>query len=159
MCCLIRWIFILIFLLLFLWQWSRTYIFNRWCQQRSHADFKQYYTWSKWWGIFLESSYPFCFPPNVSTLINLAKYLSILLLCFWIICNLCFCLQILVPVPQYPLYSATISLLGGSLIPYYLEETANWGLDIANLHQSVTQARSQGLTVNIPHLLLLKVYE
>ncbi|KAL0327290.1 UNVERIFIED_CONTAM: Glutamate--glyoxylate aminotransferase 2 [Sesamum angustifolium] len=54
---------------------------------------------------------------------------------------------ILVPVPQYPLYSATISLLGGSLVPYYLEETANWGLDIGNLRQSVTQARSQGTTV------------
>ncbi|CAA2975358.1 glutamate--glyoxylate aminotransferase 2 [Olea europaea subsp. europaea] len=54
---------------------------------------------------------------------------------------------ILVPVPQYPLYSATISLLGGSLVPYYLEETANWGLDIVNLRQSVAQARSQGITV------------
>ncbi|KAI3452686.1 hypothetical protein Pfo_009350 [Paulownia fortunei] len=53
---------------------------------------------------------------------------------------------ILVPVPQYPLYSATISLLGGSLVPYYLEETANWGLDVGNLRQSVTQARSQGIT-------------
>ncbi|CAA0826950.1 Glutamate--glyoxylate aminotransferase 1 [Striga hermonthica] len=54
---------------------------------------------------------------------------------------------ILVPVPQYPLYSATIALLGGSLVPYYLEETANWGLDIVNLRQSVAQARSQGITV------------
>lgn len=54
---------------------------------------------------------------------------------------------ILVPVPQYPLYSATISLLGGSLVPYYLEETANWGLDIVNLNQSIAKARSQGITV------------
>ncbi|KAH6828041.1 alanine-2-oxoglutarate aminotransferase 2 [Perilla frutescens var. hirtella] len=54
---------------------------------------------------------------------------------------------ILVPVPQYPLYSATITLFGGSLVPYYLEETENWGLDIANLHQSVAQARAQGITV------------
>ncbi|KAL0336111.1 UNVERIFIED_CONTAM: Glutamate--glyoxylate aminotransferase 2 [Sesamum radiatum] len=54
---------------------------------------------------------------------------------------------ILVPVPQYPLYSATITLFGGSLVPYYLEETANWGLDVANLRQSVAQARSQGITV------------
>ncbi|KAE8694924.1 Glutamate--glyoxylate aminotransferase 1 [Hibiscus syriacus] len=38
--------------------------------------------------------------------------------------------NVLVPVPQYPLYSATISLYGGSLVPYYLEESANWGLDI-----------------------------
>lgn len=54
---------------------------------------------------------------------------------------------ILVPVPQYPLYSATIALLGGSLVPYYLEETANWGLDTNELRKSVTQARRKGLTV------------
>ncbi|KAJ0094820.1 hypothetical protein Patl1_16054 [Pistacia atlantica] len=54
---------------------------------------------------------------------------------------------VLVPVPQYPLYSATISLLGGSLVPYYLEETANWGLDVNDLRQSVAQARSRGITV------------
>lgn len=54
---------------------------------------------------------------------------------------------ILVPVPQYPLYSAAISLFGGSLVPYYLEETANWGLDIQNLHQSVAEARARGITV------------
>ncbi|KMZ74771.1 Alanine aminotransferase [Zostera marina] len=54
---------------------------------------------------------------------------------------------ILVPVPQYPLYSAAITLLGGSLIPYYLEETSNWGLDIDDLHQSVVQAKMKGITV------------
>ncbi|KAF5945152.1 hypothetical protein HYC85_015380 [Camellia sinensis] len=54
---------------------------------------------------------------------------------------------ILVPVPQYPLYSAAISLFGGSLVPYYLEETANWGLDINNLRESVVQARFKGITV------------
>nr|AAZ43368.1 AlaT1 [Vitis labrusca] len=54
---------------------------------------------------------------------------------------------ILVPVPQYPLYSAAISLYGGSLVPYYLEETANWGLDVNNLHSSVAAARSKGITV------------
>ncbi|GMP82697.1 hypothetical protein CsSME_00036894 [Camellia sinensis var. sinensis] len=58
-----------------------------------------------------------------------------------------FCCQILVPVPQYPLYSATISLFGGSLVPYYLEETANWGLDINNLRESVANARFKGITV------------
>ncbi|XP_022984955.1 glutamate--glyoxylate aminotransferase 2-like [Cucurbita maxima] len=54
---------------------------------------------------------------------------------------------ILVPVPQYPLYSATIALFGGSLVPYYLEETENWGLDINDLRQSVAQARSKGINV------------
>ncbi|KAL2903360.1 Glutamate--glyoxylate aminotransferase 2 [Bienertia sinuspersici] len=54
---------------------------------------------------------------------------------------------ILVPVPQYPLYSATISLLGGSLVPYYLEESANWGLDINNLRDAIRQASFKGITV------------
>ncbi|KAF2286717.1 hypothetical protein GH714_023905 [Hevea brasiliensis] len=54
---------------------------------------------------------------------------------------------VLVPVPQYPLYSAAISLFGGSLVPYYLEETANWGLDINDLRHAVFQARCKGITV------------
>ena len=59
----------------------------------------------------------------------------------------------MVPVPQYPLYSAATSLFGGSLVPYYLEETANWGLDIQNLHQSVSEASAKGITVSF-HLYL-----
>ncbi|OIC41868.1 hypothetical protein A7L55_18100 [Acinetobacter baumannii] len=54
---------------------------------------------------------------------------------------------ILVPVPQYPLYSAAISLFGGTLAPYYLEESANWGLDIGELRKSVLEARYKGITV------------
>uniref|UniRef100_A0A0D6R2C2 Aminotransferase class I/classII large domain-containing protein n=1 Tax=Araucaria cunninghamii TaxID=56994 RepID=A0A0D6R2C2_ARACU len=54
---------------------------------------------------------------------------------------------ILVPVPQYPLYSATISLYGGTLVPYYLEESANWGLDINDVRRSVWEARRKGITV------------
>lgn len=54
---------------------------------------------------------------------------------------------ILVPVPQYPLYSAAITLNGGTLVPYYLEESANWGLDVNNLRDAVREARSKGITV------------
>ncbi|XP_045814853.1 glutamate--glyoxylate aminotransferase 2 isoform X1 [Trifolium pratense] len=54
---------------------------------------------------------------------------------------------IMVPVPQYPLYSATIALLGGTLVPYYLEETANWGLDTNELRKSITEGRRKGLNV------------
>lgn len=53
------------------------------------------------------------------------------------------------PVPLYPLYSATASLLGGSVVPYYLDEASNWALDISDLHNSVSRARSQGITVSI----------
>ena len=78
------------------------------------------------------------------------------MLIFYILLKTLHC-QVLVPVPQYPLYSATISLFGGSLVPYYLEETANWGLDVNNLRESVAQARFKGITVSI--LFLLLVYE
>lgn len=62
--------------------------------------------------------------------------------------------QILVPVPQYPLYSAAITLFGGSLVPYYLEEEANWGLDFNTIRQSIASARSKGTTVIISPLSL-----
>ena len=32
--------------------------------------------------------------------------------------------------PQYPLYSASIALYGGSAAGYYLDESTNWGLDV-----------------------------
>ncbi len=37
---------------------------------------------------------------------------------------------IMIPIPQYPLYSAAISLYGGSVAPYYLNEEKGWQLDI-----------------------------
>lgn len=54
---------------------------------------------------------------------------------------------ILCPIPQYPLYSASIELIGGSLVPYYLDEEANWGLDIQNLRNQVIAARRKGIVV------------
>jgi len=36
---------------------------------------------------------------------------------------------VLVPIPQYPLYSAVLSLESGTLIKYYLEEEKNWGIN------------------------------
>ncbi|CAM6105648.1 unnamed protein product [Calypogeia fissa] len=54
---------------------------------------------------------------------------------------------ILVPIPQYPLYSASIQLLGGSLVPYYLDESSNWGLDVSDMKANVAAARKKGITV------------
>ena len=45
----------------------------------------------------------------------------------------------LVPIPQYPLYSAGINLYGGTLIPYYLKEEKGWGLEPAELLSSLSQ--------------------
>ena len=36
---------------------------------------------------------------------------------------------ILVPIPQYPLYSALLTLNGGELLPYYLDEEKGWSLN------------------------------
>ncbi|KAG6516496.1 hypothetical protein ZIOFF_026961 [Zingiber officinale] len=54
---------------------------------------------------------------------------------------------ILCPIPQYPLYSASIALHGGSLVPYYLDESTGWGLEIAELKKQLDVARSKGVTV------------
>jgi len=34
------------------------------------------------------------------------------------------------PIPQYPLYSATISLLGSQLVGYYLDEENDWSVNV-----------------------------
>lgn len=54
---------------------------------------------------------------------------------------------VLVPIPQYPLYSASISLYGGKLLPYQLEESHGWGLDLDTLTQQVAAARQEGFSV------------
>ncbi|GBF98865.1 hypothetical protein Rsub_11469 [Raphidocelis subcapitata] len=53
---------------------------------------------------------------------------------------------ILVPVPQYPLYSAAIQLLDGAMVPYPLDESHDWGLSTAALEGAVKAARGAGLT-------------
>uniref|UniRef100_A0A7S0ZBX1 Aminotransferase class I/classII large domain-containing protein n=2 Tax=Timspurckia oligopyrenoides TaxID=708627 RepID=A0A7S0ZBX1_9RHOD len=52
---------------------------------------------------------------------------------------------ILIPVPQYPLYSASLTLLGGAMIPYYLDEAHGWGLDVDVLAKNIQDARNQGI--------------
>uniref|UniRef100_A0A0E0M778 Alanine aminotransferase 1 n=1 Tax=Oryza punctata TaxID=4537 RepID=A0A0E0M778_ORYPU len=54
---------------------------------------------------------------------------------------------ILCPIPQYPLYSASIALHGGALVPYYLNESTGWGLEISDLKKQLEDARSKGIDV------------
>ena len=53
---------------------------------------------------------------------------------------------ILIPIPQYPLYSALLTLYGGELLPYYLDESRNWGLNKDELHKLVDRAIDNGFT-------------
>ena len=54
---------------------------------------------------------------------------------------------IMVPIPQYPLYSATITLYDGKQVNYYLDEHNNWKLSRQMLEESIAEARRFGVTV------------
>lgn len=51
----------------------------------------------------------------------------------------------MIPIPQYPLYSATLSLYGGQQIGYYLDEQSSWQLNDQILTESIEGARAAGI--------------
>jgi alanine transaminase len=52
----------------------------------------------------------------------------------------------LIPIPQYPLYTAQMALLGGSLSKYYLDESCDWDLPLSELTSAVNDLRSRNVT-------------
>lgn len=48
---------------------------------------------------------------------------------------------ILVPVPQYPLYSAAIRMLNGHFLGYYLEEETGWSTSAAGIQKTIDDYR------------------
>lgn len=54
---------------------------------------------------------------------------------------------VLVPMPQYPLYTATLSILNARCVPYYLDESKSWGTDIDEVRNAIQKARSEGTDV------------
>ena len=54
---------------------------------------------------------------------------------------------VMVPIPQYPLYTATLSVLNAKCVRYYLDESRAWGTDIGAIKQSYEQAISAGVDV------------
>ncbi len=54
---------------------------------------------------------------------------------------------IMIPIPQYPLYSAAIKRCGGAQVDYFLEEEAGWTTDRTVLESSIEKARSRGVNV------------
>jgi len=53
----------------------------------------------------------------------------------------------MIPIPQYPLYSASIDLFGGSQAHYYLNEEKDWELGIEELEKGYEEAKKKGLDV------------
>jgi aspartate/methionine/tyrosine aminotransferase len=52
---------------------------------------------------------------------------------------------VMIPVPQYPLYSATITLYGGAQVPYELDEGREWALTREILEVSHAAAVARGV--------------
>ena len=50
---------------------------------------------------------------------------------------------IMIPVPQYPLYSATLTEFNAYQIEYYLDEDKNWALDVNELKRAMNEARGK----------------
>ena len=49
----------------------------------------------------------------------------------------------MIPIPQYPVYTASIAEYGAEAIPYYLDEKKNWSLDIVELERALAEAKSK----------------
>lgn len=47
----------------------------------------------------------------------------------------------LLPIPQYPLYTACISENNADVLPYYLDESNNWEISVEALRRSVAEGR------------------
>ena len=54
---------------------------------------------------------------------------------------------IMIPIPQYPLYSATITLYEGRQVNFYMDEGNDWRLSEAMLESSLREAEAQGIQV------------
>ncbi|EJT80880.1 hypothetical protein GGTG_00873 [Gaeumannomyces tritici R3-111a-1] len=54
---------------------------------------------------------------------------------------------ILVPIPQYPLYTASLSVLNAKCVPYYLDESKEWGTTISTVKAAHDEAKAKGVDV------------
>ncbi|WVQ95205.1 hypothetical protein IAU59_002299 [Kwoniella sp. CBS 9459] len=53
----------------------------------------------------------------------------------------------MIPIPQYPLYTATLAYLKAKPIPYYLSEANDWSMDHETLVKAVEEAKKQNVPV------------
>ena len=58
--------------------------------------------------------------------------------------------EVLVPSPDYPLWTASITLAGGKAVSYICDEQADWNPDIADMRSKITD-RTKGIVVINPN--------
>ena len=54
---------------------------------------------------------------------------------------------VMIPIPQYPLYSASIKMFGGTQVNYYPNEENDWALNRDILENSYRQATAEGVNI------------
>lgn len=54
---------------------------------------------------------------------------------------------VLVPIPQYPLYTASLAVLEAKCVPYYLDESKGWGTDLEAIKTAYNKAVAEGTDV------------
>ncbi|KAJ7089515.1 1-aminocyclopropane-1-carboxylate synthase 2 [Mycena epipterygia] len=59
---------------------------------------------------------------------------------------------ILIPIPQYPLYTAALTQHHGRPIPYLLDESSGWSTSVESIEAGLAKARSEG---TIPKALVI----
>jgi alanine transaminase len=52
---------------------------------------------------------------------------------------------ILIPIPQYPLYTATLAQHSGVPIPYYLDEASGWSTSVPSIEAALSKAKKDGI--------------
>lgn len=53
---------------------------------------------------------------------------------------------LMIPIPQYPLYTASLAVEGGVAIPYFLDEDKGWGTTVEELERAFEEAKAGGKT-------------
>ena len=58
--------------------------------------------------------------------------------------------EVLVPMPDYPLWTAAVTLSGGNAVHYLCDEEANWFPDLADIKSKIT-SRTKGIVIINPN--------
>jgi alanine transaminase len=52
---------------------------------------------------------------------------------------------VLIPIPQYPLYTATLAQHSGVPIPYHLDEASGWSTSVSSIEAALAKAKEEGI--------------
>ncbi|KAF5384359.1 hypothetical protein D9615_003156 [Tricholomella constricta] len=52
---------------------------------------------------------------------------------------------ILIPIPQYPLYTATLAQHDGAALPYHLDESSGWSTSVESIEAAIQKAKEEGV--------------